>query len=123
MLAHAICDVRDELSHCEGAMKMMQWRTRINRAEAAGCFSPEDMRAASRWATCAVGESDPDWEIPRGDRKQPLDAKLERLGEAFCTAISCDNFVQAGKKLNEIQRRVSALLRSPNQPQESQKDA
>lgn len=87
------------------------WWEAIATARAnGGDFTPEDVRRAASWVSCACGEQDP--RIPRKKDGAPVDDVLERLGCDFNAWVVAGKPDKAAEVLVSIERRVAVLLAS-----------
>jgi hypothetical protein len=89
---------------------MITWKKRFKKARKAGHFDSRDIRAASVWNTCAVGETHRKigdyFYHNRFDGGYPppekIFSKIFRLGINFGWAVSCNRIEEAEKLYKQI---------------------
>jgi hypothetical protein len=88
---------------------MMTWRERIDKAEATGGHTPQDLDDAKDWITCACGEQDP--RIPRMlFNNEPYDKVLSKLGSDFYKYVYYNCYDNARITLCQIEARAQIVL-------------
>ena len=79
----------------------MTWEERIQRAEASRGFTPDDIKAASLWRSCSVGEAT--------GLFAPTDRGLDDLGRNFFLQIRANDVDGARQTHEAIRERVKEL--------------
>ena len=79
------------------------WAKRLDAAEKRGRFTKQDIKLASHWRTCAVGEHRGEFREAGGDGECPLSKVLRVAGQDFVLAIKQDSVALARSAYDIIQ--------------------